>query len=103
AAASEGFLYFVSRLGVTGASSSLAPGAEAELARVKRAAGSLPVAFGFGVSTPEQAAAAARLADGVVVGSALVRLLEGKDPAANAERLAGQAAALAAAMRRTAC
>lgn len=100
AKASSGFLYFVSRLGVTGASASLAAGAEGELARVKRAAGSLAVAYGFGVSTPEQAAAAARLADGVVVGSALVRLLEGSDPAAGAERLAASAAALAAAMRR---
>lgn len=102
-AASSGFLYFVSRLGVTGASASLAAGAEAELVRVKRAAGGLPVAYGFGVSTPEQAAAAARLADGVVVGSALVRLLDGTDPAANVARLAASAAALAAAMRRTTC
>ncbi|TBR26227.1 tryptophan synthase subunit alpha [bacterium] len=100
ARASSGFLYYVSRLGVTGASASLAAGAAEELARVKRAAGTLPVAYGFGVSDPEQAAAAAKLADGVVVGSALVRLLEGPDPAEGARRLAEAAAALSAAMRR---
>lgn len=103
ARASSGFLYYVSRLGVTGASAALAAGAAEELARVKRAAGALPVAFGFGVSTPEQAAAAAKLADGVVVGSALVRLLEGTDPAEGARRLAEAAAALSAAMRRAKC
>lgn len=97
--ASSGFLYFISRLGVTGAASS-AEGAAGELARVKRAAGALPVAYGFGVSSPEQAAAAARLADGVVVGSALVRLLEGPDPGENLKRLSETAAALAAAMKR---
>lgn len=98
--ASAGFLYFVSRLGVTGASAALAADAAAQLARVKSAAGALPVAYGFGVSTPEQAAAAARLADGVVVGSALVRLLEGPDPEENLRRLAAAAAALSAAMKR---
>ena len=103
AAASSGFLYYVSRLGVTGASAGLDAGLDANLARVKRAAGALPVAVGFGVSTPEQAAAVARAADGVVVGSALVRLLEGPDPARNAEALKVSAAALAAAMRRGRC
>lgn len=98
--ASSGFLYYVSRLGVTGASAAVAEGAAAELARVKKAAGSLPVAYGFGISTPEQAAAAAKLADGVVVGSALVKLLEGTDPAAGCERLAAAAAAMVAAMRK---
>lgn len=101
--ASSGFLYYVSRLGVTGASSGLDAGLDAGLARVKRAAGALPVAVGFGVSTPEQAAAVARAADGVVVGSALVRLLEGPDPAQNAEALTVSARALAAAMRRGRC
>jgi len=99
-AASTGFLYYVSRLGVTGAVPAALDGAAAELTRVKRAAGSLPVAYGFGVSTPEQAAAAAKLADGVVVGSALVRLLEGTDPAEGARRLAEAAAAMSAAMRK---
>lgn len=103
AAACSGFLYYVSRLGVTGASAGLDAGLAAGLARVKRAAGALPVAVGFGVSTPEQAAAVAGAADGVVVGSALVRHLEGPDPARNAEALQVSAAALAAAMRRAGC
>lgn len=99
--ASSGFLYYVSRLGVTGASAAVADGAG--FARVKDAAGGLAVAYGFGISTPEQAAAAAKLADGVVVGSALVRLLEGTDPAAGCQRLAAAAAAMSAAMRKTKC
>ncbi|MBI3299626.1 MAG: tryptophan synthase subunit alpha [Elusimicrobia bacterium] len=103
AAASSGFLYCVARLGVTGTSAALDAGLGDDLARFKRAAGALPVAVGFGVSTPEQAAAAAKLADGVIVGSALVRLLEGTDPEANGRALGTAAAALAAAMRRTSC
>jgi tryptophan synthase alpha chain len=70
----EGFVYLVARLGVTGASRSLAPDLEDSLARV-RAATPLPVAVGFGISTAEQAAAVGRRADGVVVGSALVDVL----------------------------
>jgi tryptophan synthase alpha chain len=67
----QGFLYLVSRLGVTGASATLATDLEASIARV-RAASPLPVAVGFGISTAEQAARVGRLADGVVVCSALV-------------------------------
>jgi len=70
-AGAQGFLYLVSRLGVTGASSTLASDLEASIARV-RAASPLPIAVGFGISTAEQAARVGRLADGVVVGSALV-------------------------------
>jgi tryptophan synthase alpha chain len=70
-AGAQGFLYLVSRLGVTGASATLSGDLEASIARV-RAASSLPIAVGFGISTPEQAARVGRLADGVVVGSALV-------------------------------
>ena len=66
-----GFLYYVSRTGVTGARAELTGTLEAEVAAV-RAASSLPVAVGFGISTPEQASVVARLADGVVVGSAVV-------------------------------
>jgi tryptophan synthase alpha chain len=76
-AGAQGFLYLVSRLGVTGASASLASDLEASIARV-RAASPLPIAVGFGISTAEQAARVGRLADGVVVGSALVdRLASG--------------------------
>ncbi|HEX8694873.1 MAG TPA: tryptophan synthase subunit alpha [Longimicrobium sp.] len=71
ARAARGFLYYVSRTGVTGAREELAAGLAREVAAVRAATG-VPVAVGFGVSTPEQAAEVARLADGVVVGSALV-------------------------------
>jgi tryptophan synthase alpha chain len=86
----QGFLYLVARLGVTGASAALASGLEEYLARV-RAASPLPLAVGFGISTPEQARVVARLADGVVVGSALVDTLSREGP--------GRAAALLTALR----
>lgn len=70
----SGFVYLIARLGVTGASGQLDPGLAASVARV-RAATALPVAVGFGISRPEQASAVAGLADGVVVGSALVERL----------------------------
>lgn len=70
-AGAQGFLYLVSRLGVTGASATLSTDLEASIARV-RAASPLPIAVGFGISTADQAARVGRLADGVVVGSALV-------------------------------
>jgi tryptophan synthase alpha chain len=75
AAASTGFVYAVSRTGVTGEREALSQDAAPLLARLREAS-PLPVALGFGISTPEQAAEAAALADGVVVGSALVRFLE---------------------------
>ncbi|HET7427653.1 MAG TPA: tryptophan synthase subunit alpha [Gemmatimonadales bacterium] len=70
----QGFVYLVARLGVTGATADLADGLEGSIARVRRAT-SLPVAVGFGISTPAQARTLARQADGVVVGSALVDIL----------------------------
>ncbi len=89
----SGFLYLVSRLGVTGASQSLAADLEASVARV-RAASPLPVAVGFGISTPEQAARVGHLADGVVVGSALVDRLGTEGVAGVRALLAGLRAAL---------
>jgi tryptophan synthase alpha chain len=71
-----GFIYLVARLGVTGVSTALAPDLPGSIARVREAT-RLPVAAGFGISTPAQAGAVARLADGVVVGSALVEALGG--------------------------
>jgi len=68
----SGFVYLISRLGVTGAQQTLAADLPATTARL-RSATDLPVCVGFGVSRPEQARAAAELADGVVVGSAIVR------------------------------
>lgn len=74
AQSSRGFVYYVSRTGVTGAQQALSSGLEAEVSAVREAS-PLPVAVGFGISTPEQAAAVAQVADGVVIGSALVDLL----------------------------
>jgi tryptophan synthase alpha chain len=75
AEASRGFVYAVSRTGVTGETDVLSDDACPLVARLK-ARTDAPVALGFGISTPEQVRAAAELADGVVVGSALVRFLE---------------------------
>jgi tryptophan synthase alpha chain len=80
-ARSRGFLYGVSLMGITGERASLAQSAT-EVARRAKAATDLPVLLGVGISTPEQAAEASRVADGVVVGSALIaRLLDGAGPA----------------------
>jgi tryptophan synthase alpha chain len=70
----RGFLYYVSRTGVTGTSDRLEDDLEAQVLRL-RAASPVPVAVGFGISTPEQARRVAAVADGVVVGSALVEAL----------------------------
>ena len=67
-----GFLYVISRLGVTGARDTLAGDVVPLLARV-RAQAALPVAVGFGISRPEHVAQACRHADAAVVGSALVQ------------------------------
>ena len=69
---SRGFVYCVSSTGVTGERAELPDELVGLVARVKSAT-ALPVAVGFGVSTPEQAATVARVADGVIVGSAIVR------------------------------
>jgi tryptophan synthase alpha chain len=71
---SSGFLYYVSVAGVTGKQQAALGAIEEAVARLKSAT-TLPVAVGFGVRTPAQAAAIARHADGVVVGSALVELV----------------------------
>ena len=75
AAGGSGFLYYISRTGVTGAQAGLREGL-AEAVRSLRAAVNLPVAVGFGISTPEHAATVASVADGVVVGSALIQALD---------------------------
>ncbi len=71
---SSGFLYYVSVAGITGKQQAALASIDEAVARLK-AATSLPVAVGFGVRTPQQAAAIAKVADGVVVGSALVELV----------------------------
>jgi tryptophan synthase alpha chain len=72
---STGFIYLVSRTGVTGERTSLSDAVE-PLVRRMRGVTELPLAVGFGISTPEQAATVAGMAEGVVVGSAIVRLAE---------------------------
>ena len=72
----SGFVYYVSVTGVTGVKEADAGAVAPHVARIK-AASSLPVAVGFGIKTPERAAAVARVADGVVVGSALVEEIAG--------------------------
>jgi len=71
----SGFVYYVTVTGVTGARSSVSASLAQELYRVKQGV-ALPIMAGFGISTPEQAAEVANLADGVVVGSAIVKLFE---------------------------
>lgn len=75
ARASEGFIYMVSLTGVTGERAALAPDLTQQL-RALRAITTKPVCVGFGIGTPEQAALVGRAADGVIVGSAIVRLVE---------------------------
>jgi tryptophan synthase alpha chain len=70
---SQGFIYLVSVMGITGARGSLPPDLAAFVSRVREVT-EKPLAVGFGISTPEQAGQVAALADGVIVGSALVRL-----------------------------
>lgn len=71
----RGFVYLISRLGVTGAQESVASTLPESILRL-RSATKLPICVGFGIATAEQARAVSRLADGVVVGSALVRAAE---------------------------
>lgn len=70
-----GFVYYVSRTGVTGVQKELASELRKQVKRARRRV-KQPLAVGFGICTPEQVATVAKIADGVVVGSALVRLIE---------------------------
>jgi tryptophan synthase alpha chain len=83
----SGFLYYVSIMGVTGTKNFNAGEVEAAVARIKKLT-QLPVAVGFGVKTPEHASAIARIADGVVVGSAIVNHIGEKAGAPRAELVA---------------
>jgi tryptophan synthase alpha chain len=98
-AASTGFVYFVSITGVTGARASLPADLGHRVAAV-RARSPVPVVVGFGVSTPAQAREVGRIADGVVVGSAIVsRIAEGGSRQARAERVRRFVASLRRALR----
>ncbi len=79
----KGFIYLVSSLGVTGTRSSITTDLDS-IVKIIRENTKVPVAVGFGISTPEQAKKMADLSDGAIVGSAIIKLLEkhGKDAAA---------------------
>jgi len=103
-AATSGFVYYVSITGITGTASASSASLAEAIPRIRRHT-PLPIAIGFGIRTPAQAAEAARLADGAVVGTALVETLAGS---LDAEGRAGpqtvalvldQVRALAAAVR----
>jgi tryptophan synthase alpha chain len=76
---SRGFVYAISRVGITGTQQSLAADAAALVARIRRWTG-LPVAVGFGISNAEHVAQVAEFADAVVIGSAIVELIERSTP-----------------------
>jgi tryptophan synthase alpha chain len=103
-AATTGFVYYVSITGITGTRSASAADLAAAIPRL-RAHTDLPVCIGFGIRTPDQAAEAARLADGAVVGTALVDTLaasldaEGRAQGDTVRRVLDQVRALAAAVR----
>jgi len=98
-AASRGFVYAASTMGVTGERATVGTRAETLVAQT-RAAGAARVCVGLGVSRPEQAAQVASYADGVIVGSAFVRaLLDAPDERAGLDRLAKVTAGLAAGVR----
>jgi tryptophan synthase alpha chain len=84
---SQGFVYVISRVGITGTQTELASDAKGLVERIKQFT-KLPVALGFGVSTPEHVRAVAEFADAAVVGSAIVALIE-KTPAADAAKAVG--------------
>jgi tryptophan synthase alpha chain len=93
ASGASGFLYYISRAGVTGARSELRAGLAREVEALRLRA-RLPIAVGFGVSSPEQAAAVAEVADGVVVGSALIDAVERDGVEGGMRFLAGLRAAM---------
>lgn len=90
AAASTGFLYVVSRAGITGAGSATPEGLEERVNQLREAT-DLPLAVGFGISGPSQVAEVVEVADAAIVGSALVRVFEGfrEDGRAAAAEAAG--------------
>jgi tryptophan synthase alpha chain len=86
AQASRGFVYAVSRTGVTGARKQMSEDAQALVKRLRKFT-KLPIAVGFGISTPEQFGAVGRYAEGAVVGSAIVDLVE-RNPGKEAQSVA---------------
>jgi tryptophan synthase alpha chain len=85
---SQGFVYAISRVGITGTQTELASDAKGLVERIRKFT-KLPIALGFGVSTPEHVRAVGGFADAAVVGSAIVALIE-KTPAAEAPKAVGE-------------
>jgi tryptophan synthase alpha chain len=85
---SQGFVYAISRVGITGTQTELASDAKGLVERLRKFT-TLPIALGFGVSTPEHVRAVGEFADAAVVGSAIVGLVE-RTPAADAPRAVGE-------------
>lgn len=85
AASAQGFIYYVARMGVTGARAELPTDLDARLSSLREIT-DVPVCVGFGISTAAQAQAVARVADGIVIGSALIDALD-RDGADGAETL----------------
>jgi tryptophan synthase alpha chain len=85
---SRGFVYAISRVGITGTQTELAADAKGLVERIRKFT-KLPIALGFGVSTPEHVRAVGEFADAAVVGSAIVGLIE-KTPAADAAKAVGE-------------
>jgi len=83
---SRGFIYLVSVAGVTGARDSLPADLETFVARVRQVA-SQPLCIGFGISTPQQAKWVSQIADGVIIGSRLIQLMETDESLAGVENL----------------
>jgi tryptophan synthase alpha chain len=97
---SRGFVYLVSVTGVTGARTTLPPGLNAWICAVRKRS-SVPVAVGFGISGPAAARSVARVADGVIVGSAIIDMFHNGDrPAAQVERATSFLRSLQQAVRR---
>lgn len=100
AAASRGFVYAASTMGVTGARASVGTGAQELVARTRALASGIPVCVGLGVSNADQAAEVAAFADGVIVGSAFVRRLLDSPDAAGVAAVEALARELAGGVRR---
>ena len=86
---SKGFIYYISLTGTTGTTQSLSVGLEEKVGEIKKSV-SLPVLVGFGISGPEQAAEAAKVSDGVILGSAIVKLIETNSNPVERDRKLGE-------------
>ena len=86
---SKGFIYYISLTGTTGTKQSLSVGLGEKVGEIKNSV-SLPVLVGFGISGPEQAAEAAKVSDGVILGSAIVKLIETNSNPVERDRKLGE-------------